>query len=191
MRKLKYQAQVTIDGYVAGPNGELNWMDWDWDDELKAYVNELNAPIGTILLGRKMTDAFVSYWENVVTRPDHPDFGIAKLMVDTPKVVFTKTLTKSSWKNTVLATGDLADEVNRLKAQGGKTDIIVYGGAGFVSSLIGENLIDEYHLLVNPVAIGKGMRVFTNFKGQRKFTLKKATSFPCGMVGLNYEPAKG
>ncbi len=92
MRKVRLQVQVSIDGYVAGPNGEMDWMVWEWDDKLAAYVNELTDPVGTILLGRKMTDGFVSHWENVATRPDDPGFVFARKMVDTPKVVFTRTL---------------------------------------------------------------------------------------------------
>lgn len=191
MRKLKLQAQISIDGYVASPNGELNWMIWNLDDKLKAHINELNDPVGTILLGRKMTDGFVSHWESVVTRPDDPQFALAKKMVETPKVVFTRTLEKSSWKNTMLAKGDLSTEVNKLKKQEDGTDIIVYGGAGFVSSLIQEGLIDEYHLFVNPAAIGKGMSIFSRLSEPRKFAMKKATPFACGVVVIQYEPANG
>lgn len=105
MRKLKLQVQMSIDGYVAGPNGELDWMVWDWDDQLKSCVNQLHTTVGTILLGRKMTDGFVSHWESVLTKPDDPAYAFAKIMVDTPKVVFSKTLAKSTWKNTALAKG--------------------------------------------------------------------------------------
>jgi dihydrofolate reductase len=191
MRKVKLQAQISIDGYVAGPNGEMDWMAWNWDDKLAAYVDELTAPVGTILLGRKMTDGFVSHWENVATKPDDPAFAFAKKMVDTPKVVFSRTLEESPWKNTVLAKGSLPDEIADLKKQDGGTDIIVYGGAGFVSSLIKEGLIDEYHLFVNPAAIGKGLSIFTGLTEQRKFVLKKALPFDCGIVVLHYEPARG
>jgi dihydrofolate reductase len=180
---------MSIDGYVAGPNGELDWMVWDWDDQLKSCVNQLHTTVGTILLGRKMTDGFVSHWESVLTKPDDPAYAFAKIMVDTPKVVFSKTLAKSTWKNTALAKGDLSQEVDALKRQGSGTDIIVYGGAGFVSSLIAENLIDEYHLFVNPVALGKGLTIFAN-AGRGKLTLKKATQFACGIVVLQYEPAR-
>jgi len=191
MRKLKLQAQISIDGYVAGPNGEMNWMMWNMDDKLKAHILELNDPVGAILLGRKMTDGFITHWESVVTKPSDPQFALARKMVETPKVVFTRTLEKSPWKNTVLANGNLSTEINKLKKQEGGTDIIVYGGAGFVSSLIQEGLVDEYHLFVNPTAIGKGMSIFSDLKEPRKFTMKKATSFACGVVVLQYEPANG
>ena len=141
MRKLKLQMQTTIDGFVAEPNGELNWMILeDLDDELKNCENELIDSSDTILMGRKMSDGFVNYWTNAAKNPDSPEYPFAKKMVDTPKVVFTKTLDESPWVNTVLAKGDLVEEVTRLKNQTGK-DLLVYGGASFVSSLIKENLI--------------------------------------------------
>ena len=82
-----------------------------------------------------MTDGFISYWSDLMTKPGDPSYAFAKKMIETPKVVFTKTLKKSQWINTNIATGDLADEIRKLKNQNGK-DIIVYGGASFDSSLI-------------------------------------------------------
>ncbi len=95
----------------------------------------------------------------MINQPDSLEFPLAKKLVDTPKIVFTKTLEKSNWDNTTLAKGNLTDEINTLKNQSGK-DIIVYGGAGFVSSLIKGNLLDEYNFVVNPTALGKGMTIF-------------------------------
>ena len=120
-----------------------------------------------------MTDGFVSHWENVVSNnPDHP---FAKKMVDIPKVVFTKTLDKPTWNNTTLAKGNLAEEITNLKKQNGK-DIIVYGGASFVSALIKEGLIDEYHLIVNPVAIGNGMPIFKSLDSSQHHSFRRAGS---------------
>jgi dihydrofolate reductase len=69
---------MSIDGYIAGPNGEMDWMVWDWDDKLK-YVFELTEPVDTIILGRKMTDGFVSYWSDImITKPDDPEYPFAK-----------------------------------------------------------------------------------------------------------------
>jgi dihydrofolate reductase len=127
LRKLKLQVQMSVDGYIAGPGGEMDWMVWDWDDKLKRHVNELTEPVDTILLGRKMTDGFISHWSDVMSKPDDPSNAFAKKMIETPKVVFTKTLNKSNWVNTDIATGDLRDEINKLKSQNGSRDIIVYG----------------------------------------------------------------
>lgn len=101
--------------------------------------------------------------------------------------VFTKTLEKSEWDNTVLAKGDLVDEITKLKKQDGK-DIIAYGGATFVSALIKHGLIDEFHLFINPTAIGNGMSIFKELDNKQNLMLVKSTSFDCGIVVLNYEP---
>lgn len=188
MRKLKLQMQITVDGYVAGPEGQLDWMTWNWDDKLKEYVTALTAPVGTVLLGRKMTDGFVSHWEAVAAKPDDPEVVYGRKFVDTPKVVFTRTLAESKWRNTVLAKGDLASEVGKLKAQPSGGDIVVYGGATFVSSLIEHGLIDEMNFFVNPVAIGSGMRVF---RGNAPLTLESSTAYPCGIVVNRYLPRTG
>ncbi len=190
MRKLKLQVQISVDGYVAGPHGEMDWMTWNIDDQLSQYINHLIDTSDTILLGRKMTDGFVTYWENVVNnQPESPEFSFAKKMVNTPKVVFTQTLEKSGWNNTTLATGSLADEITQLKQQKGK-DIIVYGGATFVSSLIAAGLIDEYHLFVNPTAIGSGMPIFQSLENHLKLKPIKSVLHECGIIVLHYEPVK-
>src|SRR5215831_8261198 len=167
MKKLKLQVQMSIDGFVGGSNGEMDWMVWNWDNELKNYVTELTDSVDTILLGRKMTDGFVSHWTNAVkNNPNDESYPFAKKMVDYKKIVFSKTLGESQWENTELAKGDIIDKVNELKKENGK-DIIVYGGAGFVASLVKNNLIDEFFLFVNPAAIGNGLSIFegrTNLK---------------------------
>jgi dihydrofolate reductase len=128
--------QVTVDGYVAGPEGQLDWMSFDMD------------------------------------------------MVGLPKVVFSKTLQHVAGTNVRVEGGDLADAVNQLKSRPGK-DIIVYGGATFVSALIEHGLIDQMHLFVNPVAIGSGMRVF---KGKTPLRLAASTAYPSGIVVNSYLP---
>lgn len=185
MRKLKLQVQMSVNGYVAGPNGELDWMVWDWDDDLSQYVDELTETIDTILLGRKMADGFISHWSNVVNNPDDPSYAFGKKMMDTPKVVFTKTLKKSEWENTDIATGDLTDEVTKLKHQTGK-DMIVYGGATFVSALIKNGLIDEFNLFVNPTVLGDGLTIFKEVDDRQNLTSVDSIGFDCGIVLLKY-----
>lgn len=179
---------MSVNGFVGGPNGELNWMTWNWDDKIKKYVDELHDSIDMILLGRKMTDGFMQHWQNV--KPDSPEYAIAKKMVDTPKVVFSKTLQKSNWLNTVLAKGNLADEVNNLKKQNGK-DIIVYGGASFVSNLIKEGLIDEFYLFINPAAIPSGLTIFSKINERLALKFVSSTPFDCGIVLQQYNLKNG
>ncbi|QIP15317.1 dihydrofolate reductase family protein [Spirosoma aureum] len=187
MRKLKLQMQLSVDGYVAGPNGELDWMNFDQDSKLLALINSLTDSSDTILLGRKMTDGFVTYWENVVNnQPDSPEFSFAQKMVDTPKVVFSKTLKSIAGKNVTIENGDLATAVKNMKSKTGK-DIIVYGGAGFVSSLIKEGLIDEFNFFVNPIMINKGLRIFDLLGERQKLLLQNATGFECGVAVLIYK----
>ncbi len=176
---------MTINGYVAGPNGENDWMTWNPDDEFLEFINSHFDSSDTLLLGRKLADGFIKHWENVAgSNPEHP---FAKKIVDTPKVVFTKTLDESPWNNTVLAKRNLAEEIADLKKQNGK-DIAVVGGANFVSSLIKEGLIDEYHLIVNPTAIGSGMTIFNSLDGIRKFTPIEAKLYRGGKTVLSYKP---
>ena len=187
MRKLKLQMQMTLDGFVARPNGQLDWMiSGQLHGEVGNLVNELIDSSDTILMGRKMTDEFVSYWTKAVENPESPKYAFAKKMFDTPKIVFTKTLNESPWANTVLAKGDIVEEVNRLKNQTGK-DILVYGGAGFVSSLIKENLIDEYNFFFNPTATGRGMTIFGKLEDKSSsLKLSHSQAYSCGIVVNSY-----
>ena len=129
-----------------------------------------------------MTDEFVNYWTKAVKNLESKEYAFAKKMVDTPKVVFTKTLHQSPWANTVLAKGDIVEEVNRIKNQTGK-NILVYGGADFVSSLIKENPIDEYNFFINPTAIEHGMTIFGKLEDKSSsLKLNRSQSYNCGIV---------
>jgi dihydrofolate reductase len=125
----------------------------------------------------------------VINKPDDPWYAFGKKMIEIPKVVFTKTLNKSKWINTDLATGDLTDEIIKLKSRDGR-DMIVYGGASFDSSLIKLGLIDEFLLFINPVAIGNGMSIFRDLNEIQKFNMVKSIAFDCGIVLLHYEARK-
>lgn len=182
MRKLKLQMQITVDGFVAGPEGELDWMTWNMDQPLIGFISHLTDTSDTILLGRGMTSGFVNYWESV--KPDSPEYAFAEKMVGYPKIVFSRTVRKIDGKNVRVEGGPLVDAVNRLKAQPGK-DIIVYGGASFVSSLIENRLIDELHLFVNPVAIGEGLRIFSR---RTPLTLTGSVRYASGIVVDSYTP---
>ena len=184
MRKLKLQMSITLDGFVAGPNGESDWL--TSDDELIKLVHSIAASADTLLMGRKMTAEFIPYWENVVNnQPESRDYALAETLVDIPKIVFSKTVSRIAGENVTVEDGDLVNVVNKLKAQPGK-DILVYGGAGFVSSLIKENLVDEFHLVVNQVLINKGLRIFELLGERKNLKLESATKFDCGVAVLVY-----
>ena len=180
MRKLKLQVQMTLDGFVAGPEGQLDWM---WigkpDESILQRVIELADSCDTILLGRKMTRGFIDYWENVVdNQPESPEQPLAQRMVNMRKIVFSHTQTDIKGRNLKVENGDLAAAVQALKKQDGK-DIMVYGGANFVSSLISLNLIDEYFIFRSPVAIGNGLSIF---KEQKVLELVSSTPYKNGKV---------
>jgi dihydrofolate reductase len=188
MRKLRLQVQMSVDGCIAGPNNEMDWL--VWDDNYIKYINEITESVETIIMGRNMVDGFIPYWTEVTNKPDGPWTDLAKKMVEIPKVVFTKTLHKSEWANTDIATGDLKDEITKLKNLDGG-DIIVYGGASFDSSLIKEKkLIDEFYLFVNPIVLGNGKTIFRDLKETQKLTLIESKVFDCGLVLLRYEANK-
>jgi dihydrofolate reductase len=189
MRKLKLQLQISIDGYIAPTKDIGNWLvwgwgpEWTWDEALRSYFIDLHASIDTVLLSKNMAEeGFINHWTTVSEKPDDPQHVFAKRIVDAAKVVFTKTLKKSAWPNTTLAKGDLAAEVNKLKNLPGK-DLIVYGGASFVSALIKANLIDEYLLFVNPIAVGEGLAIFHE---RRDLTLVSSQGYACGVTVMHY-----
>ncbi|MGZ3813535.1 MAG: dihydrofolate reductase family protein [Mucilaginibacter sp.] len=188
MRKLKLQIQITIDGFVAGPNGEFDWAFIAGNDDAEAlqqvigFGAELAAGCDTFLMGRKLAaSTFCSYWENVADNPWHP---LATLIANFRKIAFSSTETTLPGRNLEVENGDLATAVNALKEQPGK-DILVYGGADFVSSLISLNLIDEYYLVVNPVAIGAGLPIF---KERKVLELQSSIAFKHGKIVNKYVP---
>ncbi len=176
--------QVSIDGYVAGPQGEMDWMQWNWDDGIKAFVQQLTEPVDTIVMGKNLAMGFIPHWTAALQQPETND-AFAQKMVNTPKLVFTKTLENNPWNNTQLAKGALKEEINKLKNQNSNKDIITYGGAALAGALIAEELIDDLYLFVNPTAIGNGMRIFNN---RTNLVLQETFPFSCGIVVLHYSP---
>lgn len=186
MRKLKLQVQTSIDGFIAGPSHEMNWLKLPWTEDLITYVRELTAPVDLVLLGKNLAEGFIPYWTEVSKNPSSPDFEGGVKFTTTPKIVFSKNLQASKWENTVVASGDLIEEISTLKNQSG-SDIIAYGGAQFVASLIKNNLIDEYHIMINPTAIGKGMSIFNEISNDLQLKLVECKKFDCGIAVLKYE----
>lgn len=188
MRKLKLQVQMTLDGFVAGPNGELDWM---WigkrDEAIMQRIVELADSCDIILLGRKMTQGFIDHWENVLdNQSESPEQPLAKRMVSMRKIVFSRTQTAVKGRNVEVENGDLAAVVQRLKKQPGK-DIMVYGGATFVRSLISQKLVDEYYIFRRPVAIGSGLSIF---REQKLLELESSISYKNGALLNKYLPVE-
>ncbi|MEU3011382.1 dihydrofolate reductase family protein [Nocardia asteroides] len=186
MRKFKLQVQTTIDGFMAGPNGEMDWLTFDWSDDLAAHIGALTDSVDTIVLGRKLAEGFIPHW---AAQPEHETQEAIDTMNKTPKVVISRTITESPWDNTVVA-ADAAVAIRELKTGTGG-DIIAYGGGELVASLIAQGLFDELNLFVNPTAIGAGLPVFAATGANQQFVLESATRFDCGVAGLRYVPAAG
>lgn len=194
MRKLKLLVQLSADGYVGGPKGDLDWRTWNYDHKLKVFANSLRDTCDTILLGRKMAEVFIPHFEETVNnlQAENGDealnekFAYANRMVTIPKVVFSKTMKTIAGRNVSVENGDLVRAIKNLKSKKGK-DMIVYGGAGFVSSLIKEGLIDEFNLFVNPVMINKGLRIFDLLAHRQKLKLINAVPYACGIAVLTYK----
>ncbi|MER5770997.1 dihydrofolate reductase family protein [Streptomyces sp. NPDC001985] len=186
MRTFKLQLQTTVDGFMAGPNGEMDWLTFPWTDDIAAHIGALTEPVDCIVLGRKLAEGFIPTW---AAGPEGEPREAVDKMNNTPKVVISRSLTESPWENTAVAGGDLAETVRRLKEQPGG-DIITYGGATLVPELIARGLLDELHLFVNPTAIGAGLPVFGDTGGLQRFRLVEARQFDCGITGLHFEPKR-
>jgi len=182
--------QLSLDGFVCGPQGELDWMVCDWDDALKNYVADLTNSADTFLLGRVTGEGMAVYWPTVMSNPEskEEDKWMAEKLNRLPKVIFSKTVTHINWTNVRVA-NDIIEEVKELKKEPGK-DILIYGGAGIVSSFVRENLIDEYHLFINPVVVGNGKTIYGDVKQNIKLKLLNTTPSSTGIVILTYVPEK-
>lgn len=195
MNKLILETQISIDGYIADENGGTNWMiwnwgpDWNWDNDLQRYHTNLNKSVNSILISSQMAqEGFNAHWKQVTQDPTDPRFEFANHIVNTNKFVASRTLTRGTeipggWENVSILKDNLADEITKLKKQN-NGDIIVYGGATLVSSLINADLIDEFHLITNPVALGRGLSIF---KKQTNLKMVNSTPFKCGIIVNHYK----
>ncbi len=184
MRKLKLQMHLSLDNYV---NMEKGGKNFKWDNEVINFCTDNLESVDTLLLGRNTAQELIPFWDNVATNPSHPDFALGKKISELPKIVLSGTLTGHPWKNTTIISGDMNSEVTKLKKLNGK-DILVYGGASFATSLIENNLVDEFYFLLNPFRLGEGLTIFKPNNAVLTFTLIKSMSFPCGTVMVSYKP---
>lgn len=190
MRKLIVSLNVTLNGFMAGPNGNLDWHMPYWDEEMSRVTSAQLRDADTILLGRVTYIAMARYWpaQQVSAYAAREDIGFADMMNSYEKVVFSKTLKAvSSWTNSRLAKRSVAVEINELKLEPGKKNIIVYGSGTLTAALTRQNLVDEYLLWIHPVAIERGRSLFQNLRNRLNVRLYKTKVFNTGVVLLCYE----
>ena len=181
MRKVVYWVHTSVDGFIAGPNGEFDWP--TLGPELSTYSDEINQRVDTFLYGRVVWELMSSYWPTADQISDHPhDLAFAKVWRRTPKVVVSRTLTKVGWGAQLVDDPESALRV--LKAQEGK-DLLLTGGAGLAATLAGLDLIDEYQVIVHPVVLGGGKQVFP-FTERFDMKLVDTRTFDGRAVLLNY-----
>ena len=185
MRMLIVSNLISLDGYLAGPKGEIDWFTGIADKEFEKYGVELIESIDTMLFGRVTYELMASYWPTALATADDP--RIIAAMNDFPKVVFSRTLQKVEWKNSRLVKGDAAEEVRKLKQQQGK-DMVIYGSGGLVSALAGKGLIDDYRIFVAPIVLGGGIPMFRGLGSRLGLRLVQVKRFDTGAVLLRYKP---
>jgi dihydrofolate reductase len=182
MAKLIYSAICSLDGYVADVDGNFDWA--APGDELHAFVNDLERPIGTYLLGRRMYETLV-YWETYETSPDKPavtnDF--AEIWRDTEKIVFSRTLDDVSSARTRIGREFDPDAIRRLKAEADR-DISI-GGPELAGEAIRAGLVDEYHLSLHPIVVGGGNPALPS-DVRVKLELVDQRRFDSGVIHLHY-----
>ena len=182
MRQVVLQMGVTLDGYVSGPGGEGDWGLPAEHPDVRAWkVASLNQ-VGTHIMGRVTYEEMAGYWPNATGE-------YAEFMNTLPKVVFSKTLPAAGWAGSRIARGDLREELAALKSESGG-EIMAHGGAAFVQALSRHGLIDEYRLVILPVALGAGLPLFKDLAKPLRVDLAEARSFPDGTAIHVYRPVK-
>lgn len=193
MRKLMMKMSISIDGFVAAANGKADWMFKYTDETSSAWVRELCESAGLHIMGSKTFHTMAPYW------PVSP-LPIAKAMNEIPKAVFTQKGMKglqpgtdqspaaASWVEARIFDGDLAAGIRQLKAEPGNP-ILAHGGAAFMRSLIDTGLIDEYHLVTHPIALGAGLPIFSDLSQPLELKLVNTKVFPGGVIAHTYHPA--
>jgi len=183
MRRVIVSNLVSLDGFMAGQNGEIDWFVKIADGEFENYGLELMRTVDTMMFGRVTYQLMESYWPSATTATD--DQRIIDAMNNYAKVVFSKTLEKVDWTNSRLIRGDLAEEVSKLKALPGK-DMVIYGSSSIVSALAEKGLIDDYRLFVVPIVLGRGKPLFNSIDSRIRLNLVETKTFRTGMVLLRY-----
>ncbi len=191
MRNIITTTWVTLDGYIAGPNGEMDWVAENYDDAMATYENEIVSQADTLLLGRVTYQSFAGSWPHV---PDNPNASegekaYARALNAMRKIVFSRTLESVEWNNSTLRKEVVPEEIEQLKQEPGR-DMLIYGSASIIQTLVNHGLIDEYQVLVHPLIVGGGKPLFQNIQHQVKLKLVNTKTHPSGVVVLSYQPRK-
>ena len=190
MRKVIATMWITLDGFIAGPNGEMNWVTDIFDEEMGKYEDDVVSAADTLLLGRVTYQSFAGAWPKVPENPSASkgEVEYAHKLNAMRKIVFSKTLEQAEWNNSRLVREIIPEEIKKLKQEPGK-DIVIYGSASIVQALMNLGLIDEYQLLIHPIVLGDGKSLFEDIKDRVNLKLLKTKPHPSGVVRLYYQPA--
>ncbi len=184
MRKIISFMHISLDGFVAGPNGEMDWI--KVNEEIFDHVEKRINQTDTALYGRKTYQMMEGYWPTAADQPNasRHDIEHSKWYKKANKIVLSKTM-KEAGKNTTIINSDLVNKLNEIKKQAG-SDIALFGSPTATHSLIQQSLIDGYWLFVNPVILGKGIPLFVDIKEKINLNLLNSRTFSCGVTELNY-----
>jgi len=185
MRKVIFQNMVSLDGYFEGPNHELDWH--LVGSEFNDYAADLLDSVDTLLFGRVTYQLMAGYWPSPAALTDDP--VIAAKMNSLQKVVFSRTLSKTEWSNTRLATEDPVNEIRRLKQRPGR-DMAIFGSSDLTVSLMSSGLVDEYRIFIAPVFLGGGKTLLRGLHERLNLHLIWSRIFKSGLVLLCYKPDK-
>ena len=185
MRRLNVFNLMTLDGYIAGENGDISWH--NVDQEFQELANAASTSGNTLLFGRVTYELMERFWPTEEALRTDP--VVAAGMNRSEKIVFSRTLEKATWSNTRLIKDDMVGEVRRLK-QGSGNDLTVLGSGSIVAQLAQEGLVDEYQVLLNPVALGRGKTMFEGMKQKLILRLTETRKFGNGNMLLKYEPVR-
>jgi dihydrofolate reductase len=169
---------LTLDGVMEDPS----WSNPYWNDELAKFQSDLLFASDALLLGRITYEEFAASWPD----PEHEEGAFADKMNAMPKFVASRNLEETEWNATLLK-GDVVDEVAKLKQQPGQ-DLLIYGSGALVNTLMQHDLIDQYRLMVYPVIIGQGKRLFREGSDKNELRLTATNSVSTGVVILDYQP---
>ena len=187
MRKVILFLHSSLDGFVEGPNGEMDigWV--AYNEELEKHAKEILSTVDTVLWGRGTYQMMENYWTSVPSNPTASEHEVehAKWIEDTQKIVFSTTLEKTEWNNSRLVKENIEEEIINLKELPGN-DIIILGSPRFAHRLMELNLIDVLKITISPVIIGSGLPLFNEVKYSRNLSLVENKTFNSGVIGLTY-----